>query len=258
MAIHHAIRIVRLGRLSIHLVRGVLTAATVFPFCSKTTRLNLIRSWSGRLLGILSVSLSVRGSLPQPKSLLVSNHVSWLDIYLINAVCPPRFIAKSEIRSWPVIGWLSEKTGVLFVERERRLDTGRMNSVIADAIASGDIVAVFPEGTTSDGTCLLSFKAPLLEPARSAMLHPAAIRYVKQSGETDTSVAYAGDTSFGESLWAVLGMNKIHAERVFLETIEVVGKDRKKLASDAEGVIAEALDLPRPGRKPGIPGDLRV
>lgn len=255
---HHAIRTVRLTRLGIHLALGMLTVSTVFPISGKRRRQQLVRSWSSKLLKILNVSLSVRGAPPQSQSLLVANHVSWLDIYLINAVCPPRFVAKSEIRSWPVIGWLSEKTGVLFVERGNRLDTGRMNSVISDAIASGDIVAVFPEGTTSDGRSILNFRPPLLEPARSSSLHPAAIRYVTQAGEVDTQVAYAGDTSFGASLWAILGQKKIKAELVFIDAIAVEGKDRKALARHAEYVIAEALDLPRPGREPGTPGDLRA
>jgi 1-acyl-sn-glycerol-3-phosphate acyltransferase len=255
---HHAIRAIRLTRLGIHLVLGILTVSTVFAVSGKRRRQRLVRNWSSKLLRILNVSLSVRGTPPKSQSLLVANHVSWLDIYLINAVCPPRFVAKSEIRSWPAIGWLSEKTGVLFVERGSRLDTGRMNSVIADAIASGDIVAVFPEGTTSDGRSILSFRAPLLEPARSSSLHPAAIRYVTAEGEVDTQVAYAGDTSFGESLWAILGQKKIHAELVFIKAIEVAGKDRKMLARQAESVIAEALDLPMPCRAPGTPGDLRA
>ncbi len=245
-------------RLGIHLALGMLTVSTVFPVSGKRRRQRLVRSWSSKLLKILNVSLSVRGMPPESQSLLVANHVSWLDIYLINAVCPPRFVAKSEIRSWPVIGWLSEKTGVLFVERGSRLDTGRINAAISGAIASGDIVAVFPEGTTSDGRSILNFRAPLLEPARSSRLHPAAIRYVTREGKIDTQVAYAGDTSFGASLWTILGQKKIHAELVFIEAIEVDGKDRKTLARDAESVIAEALDLPRPGKESGTPGDLRA
>lgn len=255
---HHAIRAVRLTRLCIHLALGMLTVSTVFPVSCKTRRRNLIRNWSGKLLEILNVSLSVRGNPPQSQSLLVANHISWLDVYLINAVCPPRFVAKSEIRSWPVVGWLSEKTGVLFIEREKRRDAGRINGVISDAISSGDIVAVFPEGTTSDGRSVLNFRAPLLEPALSSRLHPAAIRYLTQEGEIDTNVAYAGDTSFGESLWTILGKKRIHAELVFTESIEASGKDRKALARDAQSIIAEALGLPTPCMKPETPADLRA
>lgn len=255
---HHAIRAVRLTRLGIHLALGMLTVSMAFPVSGKARRRNMVRNWSDRLLKILNISLSVRGEPPQSHSLLVANHVSWLDVYLINAVCPPRFVAKSEIRSWPVIGWLSEKTGVLFIEREKRLDAGRINGMISDAIASGDVVAVFPEGTTSDGRSVLDFRAPLLEPALSSRLHPAAIRYVTEAGEIDTNVAYAGETSFGESLWAILGKKKIHAELVFIEAVEVSGRDRKTLARDAQFLIAEALGLPRPCRKPGTPADLRA
>ncbi|HQT27396.1 MAG TPA: lysophospholipid acyltransferase family protein, partial [Burkholderiales bacterium] len=197
----HAVRVIRLARLGIHLARGVLVVGTVFPYSGKARRRKMISRWSGKLLRILNVSLSVSGKPPEGESLLIANHVSWLDIYLLNVVCPPRFVAKSEIRKWPVVGWLSEKTGVLFVERERRSDAGRVNQAIYDAIASGDLVAIFPEGTTSDGSKILSFRAPLLEPAlrSNANVHPAAIRYVTRSGEIDKNVAYVGDISFGQS-----------------------------------------------------------
>ncbi len=251
----HAVRVFRLARLGIHLAQGVLTVSTVFPYSGKARRRKMISRWSGKLLRILNVSLSVSGKPPEGESILVANHISWLDIYLLNAVCPPRFVAKSEIRKWPVVGWLSEKTGVLFVEREKRSDAGRVNEAISDAIASGDLVAIFPEGTTSDGSRILSFRAPLLEPAlkSNANLHPAAIRYVTGSGEIDRNVAYAGDISFGQSLWAILGQDAVRAEVIFREAIEASGRNRKELAKHAEGVIAEALNLPRPCMKPETP-----
>ena len=257
---HHAVRALRLARLGIHLARGVLTVVTVFPCSGRAMRRKMISRWSAKLLRILNVSLSVSGKPPEGESLLVANHVSWLDIYLINTICPPRFVAKSEIRKWPVVGWLSEKTGVLFVEREKRSDAGRVNQAISNAIASGDLVAVFPEGTTSDGSRILSFRAPLLEPALTSNkpLHPAAIRYVKSSGEIDTNVAYAGDISFGQSLWAILGQEAVRAEIIFIDAIESSGRNRKELARHAEGIIAAALNLPKPGMKPDTPGDLQA
>ena len=256
---HHALRVLRLTRLAIHLVRGVLTVGTVFPYSGKAKRHKMIRHWSTKLLRILNVSLSVSGNPPEGGSLLVANHISWLDIYLINSVCPPRFVAKSEIRKWPAVGWLSEKTGVLFVERERRSDASRVNRAISEAIASGDRVAVFPEGTTSDGLRILSFRAPLLEPAltSNSNLHPIALRYVTSSGAIDTGVAYAGETTFGQSLWAILGQEEVRAEIIFAEAIEAAGQSRKTLAKQAESVIAAALNLPMPGTTPETPGDLQ-
>jgi len=256
---HHAVRALRLTRLAIHLVRGVLTAGAIFPCSGKTRRHEMIRRWSTKLLRILNVSLSVSGNPPAGGSLLVANHVSWLDIYLINSICPPRFVAKSEIRKWPAVGWLSERTGVLFVERERRSDASRVGRAISEAIASGDLVAVFPEGTTSDGLRILSFRAPLLEPALTckSSLHPVALRYVTSSGEIDIRVAYAGETSFGQSLWAILGQEEVRAEIIFAEAIEVAGHNRKTLAKQAESVIAAALNLPTPGTTPETPDDLQ-
>lgn len=258
-SVRPAVRVFRLARLGIHLAQGVLTVGTFFPYSGKARRQKMIRRWSGKLLRILNVSLSVSGTPPEGESLLVANHISWLDIYLINTVCPPRFVAKSEIRKWPVVGWLSEKTGALFVEREKRSDAGRVNQAISDAINAGDLVAVFPEGTTSDGQRVLSFRAPLLEPAltSNSNLHPVAIRYVSANGTVNTEVAYAGDTSFGQSLWMILGQRAVHAEIIFAGEIEPGGKNRKELAKHAECVIAAALNLPMPGMKPGILDDLQ-
>lgn len=259
---HHparpAVRIFRLARLGLHLAQGVLTVGAIFPYSGKARRHTMIRRWSGKLLRILNISLSVSGKPPEGESLLVANHISWLDIYLINSVCPPRFVAKSEIRTWPVVGWLSEKTGVLFVEREKRSDAGRINHAISDAILAGDLVAVFPEGTTSDGQRVLSFRAPLLEPAltSNSNLHPAAIRYSRSNGKINTEVAYAGETSFGQSLWMILGQESVHAEIIFTGEIEASGQHRKTLAKQVEAVIAAALDLPMPGMKSETRDDL--
>lgn len=255
-----AVKVFRLARLGIHLAQGVLTVGAVFPYSGKARRQKMIRRWSGKLLKILNISLSVSGTPPEGESLLVANHISWLDIYLINTICPPRFVAKSEIRKWPVVGWLSEKTGVLFVEREKRSDACRVNQAISDAITAGDLVAVFPEGTTSDGQRVLSFRAPLLEPVLTANsnLHPVAIRYNKSNGNVNTEVAYAGETSFGQSLWMILGQEAVHAEIIFAGEIESFGKNRKELAKHAETVIAAALNLPMPGMKPETLDDLQA
>ena len=116
--------------------------------------------------------------------LVVANHVSWLDIFALHAVGPVRFIAKAEIERWPVLGGLVRGVGTLFIERARRHDTHRVNQEIARALAAGDIVAVFPEGTTTDGTALLPFKGSLLQPIIDAQGHvqPVAIRYRDADG----------------------------------------------------------------------------
>ncbi|MDF6874714.1 1-acyl-sn-glycerol-3-phosphate acyltransferase, partial [Escherichia coli] len=128
----------------VHLVEGLVTCALLFWWIKPHTKQALIQRWSRKLLALFRVSLVVHGEPVAGKelagSMLVSNHVSWIDIYAINSWYPPRFVAKSEIRSWPVIGWLCAQTGVLFVERARKRDAHRIMHVIADAMRSGDAI----------------------------------------------------------------------------------------------------------------------
>ena len=117
-----ATRLLRLVRVGLHLLRGVAIAGLLFPFVSPARRQREVKRWSARLLRILAVRLHAYGDPPRRGTplMLIANHVSWLDIYAINAVLPVRFVAKAEVRRWPVIGWFSEKAGTLFIERARR------------------------------------------------------------------------------------------------------------------------------------------
>lgn len=250
----------RLLRLGLHIARGVITAASMLPWAGPALRLRLIREWSRTLLSLLGVSASIRGKAPgetSAKVMVVANHVSWLDIYLLNSVRPLRFVSKSEVRSWPVVGWLAEKTGTLFLERAKRRDAARINDVVSAALSHGDCVAFFPEGTTSDGTHLRPFLAPLLQPAidAGATLQPVALRYHLPDGSIDPAPAYFGDMSLRESLARVLARRRILAEITFLEPIACVGQNRRELAKQAEAAISSALNLAAPRTTPETAGD---
>jgi len=122
-------RFIRIGLLLPHLIWGLMLAGWVFPLIKPDRRDRFIMTWSRRLLGILGVRVQV--AVPPRLSggaLLVCNHVSWLDIYLINAAQRVHFVSKAEVRGWPVAGWLAHKTGTLFIERGRRADTARVNA----------------------------------------------------------------------------------------------------------------------------------
>lgn len=248
-------------RLGLHILRGLLTAALVLPWSTPRLRLVLAREWSRSLLALLGVQLSIRGEAPNEsnrKVMLISNHVSWLDIYLLNAVRPARFVSKAEVRNWPVIGWLAEVTGTLFLEREKRRDTARINHSIIAALNQGDHVAFFPEGTTTDGTRLRPFLASLLQPAidAGAELYPVALRYLHPDGSINTRAAYCDDMSMLDSLHNILAQREIQAELQFLPPISCTGKTRKELARQSENAISSALNQATPHRKPGTPGDL--
>ncbi|MHB9100518.1 MAG: lysophospholipid acyltransferase family protein [Sulfuricella sp.] len=254
------IRTLRLARLVLHLLAGVIKAALLLPLVGRTRRTELIRRWSLRVLAILHVRLSVKGEAPDISAagvMFVANHISWLDIYLLDAVCPVRFVSKAEVRAWPVIGWLAVKIGTLFIERARRHDTARAGREVVDALRQGDCVAVFPEGTTSNGTLLRPFHASLLQSAidSGARLWPVAIRYVHRDGTANLSPAYVDHISFGTSLFRILNEPDLEAEIAYLEPLPVQGRSRRELAALAEQAIANALNLAAPCRKPDKPVD---
>jgi 1-acyl-sn-glycerol-3-phosphate acyltransferase len=245
----------RVVRVALHLAQGVLTALFFFPIFKQPARNFLIRSWSAKLLAILGIRLTVQGAVPQYGGnglLFAANHVSWLDIYLLDAIHPLRFVSKSEVRAWPMIGFLAAKVGTLFIERTRRHDTGRVNQDIESALRNGAHVALFPEGTTTDGTHIRNFHASLLQPAidADAPLQPVAIRYLGENGEIDTTPAYIDDLSFGDSLKRILRCPVIHAELYFAATVSPHGKNRRELAGVLHNAITNALFPVRHGMTP--------
>lgn len=190
--------------------------------------------------------------------MLVANHVSWLDIFAINAVKPVRFIAKSEVRSWPIIGWLSEQTGTLFIQRARRHHAAQINDVVVEALRKGDIFTVFPEGTTTAGDVVLPFYASLLEPAltSNAMLQPVALRYANADDDNGCHAAdYTGDMTLMESMWRLASQRALRAQLFFLVPMPALGH-RRELALAAQNAIASVLHLPAAVRVPEQSGGL--
>lgn len=238
---------VRITRVALHLLHGMLTIAFVFPFFTPRRRNVSIRRWSQQFLRIVGVRLHVHGDPPRPSAgrpaMLVANHVSWLDIVVINSVLPVRFVAKSEIRRWPVIGWLSARTGTLFIERARRRDTARITRLVSDALLAGDVCAVFPEGTTTDGARVLPFHSSLLQPAQiaNAVVHPVALRFERADGTLCTEAAYDGDKSLWDTLLSVAAQPVIHAHVWFLRPMPGAGARRRALAEAAHQAIARRL-----------------
>lgn len=239
---------VRYARLAVQLVLGLLTVALLFPFYSRQQRWRAVQNWSRRVASSAGVVVSVRGHVPQPgaRVLGVANHVSWLDIQVLHSLWHVRFVAKSEVRQWPLIGWLSARTGTLFIERGSRRHASRINLAIHQAFAEGDPVAVFPEGTTTCGDQLLRFHPSLLQPAvdEGAQIVPVAIRYADDEGHLEPAAAYVGETTLMQSLAAIVAAPRIFAEVQFLPAIESRGRTRRELAQLSHACIAAALKLP--------------
>nr|WP_036175892.1 lysophospholipid acyltransferase family protein [Massilia sp. 9096] len=235
----------RLARLILHLLQGLATCALVFPWAGTARRERLIQRWSARLLGICRVHVERGGEAPLPYGLLVSNHVSWLDIFVLNAVHPCRFVAKAEIRAWPVLGWLVAQAGTVFIARGNRRDLRHIFQGMVDALRRHQRVAFFPEGTTASQGRLLPFHANLFEAAVDARapVQPYALAYLDAQGGWHPAVDYVGDTTFVDSIFNILGGEPMTARLRCLAPIAFEGAHRRELARAAQEAIEGALGV---------------
>lgn len=245
-------RLLRLTRLAVHLLRGLLIASLIFPWLPMAKRDARKQRWSKKLLAILSVSVREHDApykIPD-RCVLVLNHISWLDIFVINARSPATFIAKSEIRDWPFVGWLCTLVGTLYIERGKPSAARRATAAIVAQLGHGALIAVFPEGTTTFGRSLEPFHAALFQPAvdAEATLLPIALRYLDPGGSHTDAAGYVGETSFLESVWTIVSTRHFVADLCFLASASARGLTRRSLAERTEATIADALGVPRPNR----------
>ena len=181
-----------------------------------------------RVLASLTVDVCVDSPMPQ-HGLIVSNHLSYLDILCYSSIVPCIFVSKSEVRGWPVFGRLATNGGSIYVDRKVRTDAGRVTKEIENALRSGIRVVLFPEGTSTGGDAVLPFHAPLLESAIRAgtAITPAAIDYEMEHGDPRTDVCYWGDMTFATHFLGLLGKGPVHAKLAIGKSREGL-KDRKK------------------------------
>ena len=256
-------RLVRLARVAAHVVGGLSTTVFVFPWIGPPKKQALIRKWSRQLLQMLRVESRVlwRHDSGIPGNvLIVANHISWLDIFVLDALQPARFIAKAELKRWPVVGRLSANVGTLFIERERRRDTHTVNRHTVDALTRGDVVAVFPEGTTSDGTGLLKFHSSLLQPIVDAGGHvqPVAIRYRTPADGYSDAPAYVGELTMMQSFWRMTGERALVAELHLMATLPAHARHRRELSNEAAEAIRMVLESPARAPVPDRRDDRRA
>jgi 1-acyl-sn-glycerol-3-phosphate acyltransferase len=228
-----------------HLLHGALICMVIFPFLGAPGRLARVGWWCARMLRILGIALDASGTPRGPATLVIANHVSWLDILAINAVCPCRFVSKSDVRHWPLIGWLVACGGTLFIERERKRDALRVVHQVADALKKGDTIAVFPEGTTSEGHGLLPFHANLLQAAVSTgvPVQPVALRFSDALEPVSQAAAYVGDTHLIRSLWMIVTARAMRVRVAWLPAVESGGADRRELSDTLREAILGALGV---------------
>lgn len=243
--------VVCMTRVALHLIAGCAIVGLVYPWIDRERRLILKCRWSHRLLDLFGITLQAHGS-PQA-GLRVANHVSWLDIFALNAASPGAFVAKADVRQWPVIGWLSSRTDTMFMRRGSHRAAHVVIREIADWLLAGNDVTGFPEGTTSEGHGVSPFHGALLQGAMEAgtPIQPVVLRYECQSGRLTTVPAYCGETSLLQSMWHIAQADRMVVQLVYLPARSPVkGLSRRDLAKQLRADILETLDqledMPRP------------
>lgn len=232
----------RLARVGLHLLWGAATVRVAYPSIDAHSRRALKRRWSRQLLEILGIRLKVgagRTALPA-SGLVACNHISWLDIFVINALTPAAFVSKDDVKHWPLIGWLCAHTETIFLERGSRAAAQRTREAMMDHLQSGVHVAVFPEGTTTGGDHVLPFHAALFQSAIDAEtpVIPLALRYADRHGNPSRAPAYDGDITLWQCLRAIVRTGGLTADLRVLEAIDTKSCNRRDLSHQCREAIA--------------------
>lgn len=231
-------RLYRLARLLPHIARGIFQAATRLPSDPpprSEAEWETVRAWARRALARIGVDLHIHGTPVRGPALIVSNHVSWLDIGALLTTIDAGFIGKKELASWPVLGYLISKGGTIYIERGGRGAAARATEEMARRLQRGERAAVFPEGTTSRIGEMRRFHPRLFEAARSAgvPVQPVALVY------DNPCVPFVGEDAFVTHLWRLLGEPSVRVDVHLLPPIDPDGLDRRTLSTRAEAAVRE-------------------
>lgn len=238
-----SIRFIRLIRLLAHLLRGLLIVTLRFPFADAKQQAAHVRSWSQQLLRILAIDVELRGALVGERALVVANHVSWLDIFVLDSVRALRFVSKSEVARWPLIGRLATAAGTLYIKRQSRHAVRGIIEAAAAVLRSGHSVGIFPEGTTGEGHEVGPFHASLFAAAleSGAAVQPVAVAYLSETGERARHTIYSGDTTLLESMLRIIAARRTIAVLIFAPPIAPEAHTRRELASLSRDAVRDAL-----------------
>ncbi len=235
----------RLLRVLGHVLRGLWIIRSEFGHLTPEQTQLVVREWTRRMLDHLGVQLVVQGTPPvNGPMLLVSNHISWLDILILNGARATRFVSKADVRRWPVLGALIDGAGTLYIERESRRDAMRVVHQMAERLRTQDLVSVFPEGTTGDGQTLLPFHANLLQAAISAdaPVLPVALKYIDPAnGRRSDAPLFIGDTTLVASIWNTLRTDGLQAVVRYGTPQRADSRDRRTWAKDLQSGVAMLL-----------------
>lgn len=244
-----AVRFIRIIRIVLHTLYGGFLGVFIMPSASARQRNWIVSHWSRVLLKMMNIQITIHGTAPSHdlvKTMFVGNHISWLDIHVLNSVRAVRFIAKAEIKSWPVFGWLAKQCNTLFIEREQKKDAVRVIEDATMSLKKGDCLCFFPEGTTTDGTELLAFKGSLMQAPinANADVWPFVVHYPNEDTTPNKDMAFAGETTLITSIWRTISLNNPQVSITFLAKISPEGHERRSLTIATRHAIASHLGMP--------------
>lgn len=238
--------LLRATGVAILILFGLLSVILIFPLAPLRVRSSMNLYWSRVLMALCGVKVRMTGEPVRDGAVLwVANHVSWVDIFVLNSIRPTAFVAKSDIRRWPVIGWLVAGAGTVFIERGNRNAIRAVAGQMKGRFEQGEVVGLFPEGTTSSGFDVAPFHSSLFDAAIRAHvdIQPIALRFFHKRQRSDY-VAFVGEQNLLQNLWCLLGTTGVEIELVFLpampsEACEQAG--RSHVASRAHHLIRQAV-----------------
>ena len=233
------VAVVRMLRLLVHALAGLWTLHLRFGRMSVAEQHSAVQQWAQGVLRIMGIELQVHGRAHAGPVLLVANHISWLDIVVMLAAQYCRFVAKSELKAWPLIGPLATAAGTLYIERASSRDALRVVHHMAERLQGGDVLAVFPEGTTGDGVHVLPFHANLLQAAIAAQAPAQAVglRFVDAWGQPSFAPCYIGDDTFLGSVWRTLCARGLVVHVAFAAPDLPQGRNRRVWAVDLRAQV---------------------
>jgi 1-acyl-sn-glycerol-3-phosphate acyltransferase len=203
--------------------------------------------YARRVLASLNIEVACHGTPPR-HGLLAANHLGYIDIIVLGSVQPTIFLSKSEVRHWPIFGFLAACAGTLFIRRDKKSDVARFDEAFARVVDEGVLLAIFPEGTSTDGHKVLPFHSSLF--AAAAANHwpvtPVWLGYEADGGSVETEVCYWGDMTFFAHFRKLITLSKIKATVVYGETLPP-GLDRKHIAKQLHRNVCQLAEHHRPG-----------
>jgi 1-acyl-sn-glycerol-3-phosphate acyltransferase len=232
----------------LHVIRGICIILIIFPFCKTVAKHAHIKEWSKQLLSLFGIELKINNPevIPLTPFLLASNHISWVDIHALNAYHPIRFVAKSEVKDWPIFGWMAKQLGTVFIQRGNSRNTVQVISDMATVLRT-ESICIFPEGTSTEGFAVRTFRANLFESAiiSNVPVYSLAIEYLDRvSGFKTDTTAFVGEMGLLESMSKMLKHRNLRAELTFFPPLAADPQfsiDRKWLAIYSQEQISAYL-----------------